>query len=88
LKIYYTNQCKRDYKKAQKQCRDIEELHKVVAKIAKRGKLADKYKDHKLAGQWKKHRACHIEPDWLLIYRIVEGTLRVERLGSHSELFK
>ncbi len=46
-----------------------------------------KYKDHKLDGNWKNRRECHIEPDWLLIYKI-EGELIVfERTGSHSDLF-
>jgi len=49
--------------------------------------LAEKYRDHLLAGNWKDHRDCHIKPDLILIYRRVEqGVLQLVRLGSHSEL--
>lgn len=37
---------------------------------------------------WKNHRDCHIEPDWILIFRIAKDELILERTGSHSELFK
>ena len=49
--------------------------------------LPKKYKDHSLIGNWRGHRECHIKPDWLLIYRIQEQELNLERTGSHSELF-
>ncbi|MBU2444812.1 MAG: type II toxin-antitoxin system YafQ family toxin, partial [Bacteroidetes bacterium] len=42
----------------------------------------------KLISKWKNHRDCHIEPDWILIYRLTEDSLILERTGSHSELFK
>lgn len=44
--------------------------------------------DHSLTGNWADSRDCHIEPDWLLIYRIADSTLHLERTGSHSDLFK
>lgn len=46
------------------------------------------YKDHTLAGKWIGCRELHIEPDWLLIYRVLDNIIRFERTGSHSELFK
>ena len=49
--------------------------------------LAEKYRDHALTGDWKDHRDCHIKPDLVLIYQKPdEGTMRLVRLGSHSEL--
>ena len=46
-------------------------------------------RDHMLSGEYKGHRECHVEPDWLLIYRVDEGELILTavRLGSHSDLF-
>jgi mRNA interferase YafQ len=50
--------------------------------------LDSRYKDHRLIGNWANHRECHIEPDWLLIYRIFDNKLYLERTGSHAELFR
>lgn len=63
-------------------------LDAVIKKLSKGEKLEAKYRDHRLFGPWKKHRECHIRPDWLLIYRIENDILCLERTGSHSELFK
>ena len=50
--------------------------------------LPEKYFDHSLSGNWNGYRECHIKPDLLLIYRKSDqSTLRLARLGSHSELF-
>ncbi len=49
--------------------------------------LDSKYKDHKLVGNWKGLRECHVEPDWLLIYRINRDNLELVQTGSHPELF-
>ncbi|MDA1122459.1 MAG: type II toxin-antitoxin system YafQ family toxin [Bacteroidetes bacterium] len=51
--------------------------------------LPEKNKDHYLSGRWSGYRECHIEPDWLLIYRINEDEKCIEyvRMGSHSDLF-
>ncbi|VAW40962.1 mRNA interferase YafQ [hydrothermal vent metagenome] len=51
--------------------------------------LPVKNRDHILTGNWKGHRECHIEPDWLLIYRVneVEKEIEYVRMGSHSDLF-
>jgi mRNA interferase YafQ len=45
------------------------------------------YKDHPLKGDWKGYRDAHIEPDWLLIYRIAGNELHLARTGSHADLF-
>jgi len=49
--------------------------------------LPPKYHDHQLSGRWIGHRDCHIEPDWILIYRLISDSLYLERTGSHSDLF-
>jgi len=69
--------------------RDIETvLPEVISLLAKDCPLASKHRDHALVGNWKDHRECHMKPDLLLIYkRPDERTLRLVRMGSHSELF-
>lgn len=64
------------------------ELKKVIGKLVTREKLEKKYNDHELTGNWKGHRDCHIQPDWILIYRIEADTLFLERMGTHSDLSK
>ena len=87
--IQFTNQFKKDVKLAKKQGKDLEKLFTVIEKIAEDETLEAKYRDHSLGGNYKSCRECHIEPDWLLIYEIIDGVLvlMLNRTGSHSELF-
>lgn len=88
--IQFTNQFKKDLKLAKKQGKDLDKLFEVINILANGEKLDIKFKDHDLSGSYKGTRECHIEPDWLLIYEIVNNTLilMLYRLGTHSELFK
>jgi len=88
LNIVYTTQFKKDFKKIVKQGKDISKLETLIDLLIEGESLPQKYKDHSLIGKWKNHRDCHIEPDWILIYRITEDSLFLERTGSHSQLFK
>ena len=88
MNIYYTTQFKRDYKRIKKQKKDLDQFKVVIEKLAAGEKLELKYRDHRLSGNWKGHRDCHIESDWILIYRTEADELTLERTGSHSELFK
>ena len=63
-------------------------LRAVIEKLIAGEKLDPQYRDHQLSGNWKGHRYCHIESDWILIYRITADELYLERTGSHSALFK
>jgi mRNA interferase YafQ len=88
LNIRYTTQFKKDYKRLKKQHKDLEKL-KVAIELLSTGEPLDPiYHDHPLSGNWNNHRDCHIEPDWILIYRLSESELVLEKTGSHSELFK
>ena len=60
---------------------------KVIGKLVNREKLEKKYNDHELAGNWKGHRDCHIQPDWILIYRIEADALFLERPGTNADWF-
>ena len=88
--IRVTNQFKKDVKLAKKQGKDIDKLFEVVGVLADGKPLDEKYRDHDLSGNFKGCRECHIEPDWLLIYEIDNDVLILvlNRVGSHSELFK
>lgn len=88
MNIQYTTQFKKDYKKVQKQNKDIEKLKLLIEKLLIETKLEEQYKDHNLTGKWNNYRECHITPDWLLIYKKTADTLILVRTGSHSELFK
>ncbi|MBU3948896.1 MAG: type II toxin-antitoxin system YafQ family toxin [Proteobacteria bacterium] len=88
MNVNYTTQFKKDYKRLKKQNKDLSKLRIVIEKLSSGKSLESGYYDHPLSGNWKNHRDCHIEPDWLLIYRITSEDLFLERTGSHSELFK
>ena len=88
MKIQYTTQFKKDYRRMQRQGRNSDKLEEVIRLLLTEKPLPQHYRDHQLSGKWKQHRDCHIESDWLLIYRISRDTLYLERTGTHSELFK
>lgn len=87
--IVWTNQFKKDYKLAIKRNLNIDLLDDLIRKLANGEQLAENYKDHALTGNWCGHRECHIQPDWLLIYRIENDllVLTLTRTGTHSDLF-
>lgn len=89
LDIIPSNQFKRDLKLAKKRGLKIENLRTVVNILAKQKKLDAKYRDHSLTGEYRGFRECHIEPDWLLVYRVNEDALELFlfRTGTHSDLF-
>jgi mRNA interferase YafQ len=78
---------KRDLKRMQKRGKNISRLKEIVGRLANGEYLDPKHRDHALSGNWSGTRDCHIEPDWVLIYSITEDSLRLERTGSHSDLF-
>ena len=49
--------------------------------------LPERYRNHSLRGNWKSYRDAHLEPDWLLIYRVAGDELHLTRTGSHADLF-
>lgn len=89
IKIVPSNQFKKDLKSAKKRGCDMGHLREVVHVLANGEKLDKKYRDHSLTGNYNKFRECHIEPDWLLIYRIDQDVLELFlfRTGTHSDLF-
>ena len=75
LDIVWTNQFKKDYKLAMKRNLDIGLLDDTIRKLASGEQRPEKNKDHALTGNCVGHRECHIQPDWLLVYRIENDLL-------------
>ena len=89
LDAVLSNRFKKDLKTVAKRGYNLELLDMVVDKLANQVQLEEKYKDHALSGDYSGFRECHIEPDWLLIYRVndTELLLFLSRTGTHSDLF-
>ena len=86
--ILRTSQFKRDVKLAQKRGKETDILKTVIETLAQGQTLSPKYSDHQLKGALRDCRDCHIEADWLLIYRIEGHVLQLVRTGTHSDLFR
>lgn len=84
-----TTQFKKDYKLAMNRGLKIALLDNVIAALAMGKALPEKNKDHALTGNWTGYRECHVQPDWLLVYRIEDDVLvlTLTRTGTHSDLF-
>jgi mRNA interferase YafQ len=80
-------QFKRDVKLAEKRGKDLGKLRELILLLAERVPLPPRYRDHPLGGEWKNFRDCHIEPDWLLLYKVDGNDLYLVRTGTHSDLF-
>ncbi|KAF3977624.1 MAG: type II toxin-antitoxin system YafQ family toxin [Methylococcales symbiont of Iophon sp. n. MRB-2018] len=88
LKIRYSNQFKKDFKKVRNlPLADLKTIFEVILTLEKNLILDKKHKDHALSGNGAKFRECHIKPGLLLIYKVNSDALQVARLGSHSDLF-
>lgn len=91
LKPEFSGQFKKDYKLAVKRGFDPKKLEVVIDLLCKEEPLPESYRDHPLVNSrnYKGMRECHIQPDWLLVYQVVQETLilRLIRTGTHSDLF-
>lgn len=87
--IQRTSQFKKDFKLAKKRGLDLSKLRYVIGTLANGEKLPREYREHPLKGDYYGCLECHIEPDWLLLYRIEDELmiLSLQRTGSHSDLF-
>ena len=80
-------QFQRDVKLAQKRGKDMGKLRALLELLIAGEALPPRFRDHPLVGEWRHCRDCHIEPDWLLIYKIDGEDLHLVRTGTHSDLF-
>lgn len=87
MRISQTSQFKKDIKKQQKRGKDLSKIKVLIELLLSGAALPAKCRDHSLTGNWVGHRDCHVEPVWILIYKISEDELRLERTGGHADLF-
>lgn len=85
--IVRVTQFKRDVKLAERRGKDMAKLRELIVLLAEGGPLPPRYRDHALGGDWKNFRDCHIESDWLLLYKVDGNDLYLVRTGTHSDLF-
>ena len=82
-----TSEFERGLKRMKKRGKRLEKLHAVIESLQTHRPLPGSQKDHALTGDRKGWRDCHVEPDWILIYRKEGGTLILGETGTHSDLF-
>ena len=82
-----SNAFRRDVKRMEKRGKAMEKLRAVLLLLIERRVLSEHYKDHPLKGDWSGFRDLHIEPDWVLIYRVRGDDLELARTGTHADLF-
>lgn len=87
--IRVSSKCKKDIRRCVKQSKNTQLLKDINSLLVAGSPLPQKNKDHNLTGSWDGHRECHIQPDWLLIYKVCEeeNIIQYVRTGSHSELY-
>ncbi len=88
LIIKPTAQFKKDVRRIEKQNKNMVKLGKMIDQLSQESELPQKNRDHALHGIYIGNRECHIEPNWLLIYKAGAGLLILVRTGSHSDLFR
>jgi mRNA interferase YafQ len=87
MKITQSTQFKKDAKRLGKRGKDLDKLIDVIDLLISGNELPTSLRDHALTGNWKGWRDCHIEPDWLLIYKMSPKEIVLGRTGTHSDLF-
>ena len=88
--VKFTSQFKKDYKLAKKRGLDIAKLMTTIEHLANGGQLPEECHDHLLVGNFHGCHECHLQPDWLLVYKLFDDVLVLEctRTGTHSDLFR
>jgi len=78
---------KKDVERMERRGEDLSKLREVIRLLIEDQPLPPRCKDHPLSGNWAHFRDCHIEPDWLLLYKVEGDSLHLVRTGTHSDLF-
>lgn len=87
LALLTTTAFERDLRRVKKQGKELDKLEAIVNLLQAQEQLPSRCHPHPLRGNWAGHWDCHVEPDWLLIYRVTEKELILVRTGSHADLF-
>lgn len=83
----YTGQFSRDIKRLAKRGKDFEKLKLIIRVLLRGGTLDPLHHDHRLIGDLQGRHECHIEANWLLIYKRTKHEVIFERTGTHADLF-
>ena len=84
----YARQFEKDVKRMRKRGKDLGKMKAVILDLIAEKPLDERYRNHALIGSYRGRRECHIEPDWLLIYKLASDEIIFERTGTHSDLFE
>ena len=87
LALLTTTAFERDLRRVRKQGKDLNKLEAMVNLLQGQEQLPTRCRPHPLRGNWAGHWDCHVEPDWLLLYKVTEKELILVRTGSYTELF-
>ncbi len=87
LDVRYSTRFKKDFKACVRRGYDIPLLQQTIDTLRIPAPLPPANRDHNLTGDYSGYRECHIEPDWLLIYKRIDNELRLDRTGTHADLF-
>ena len=87
FKPIYQRRFEKDVAKAKKRGKDMHKLENIINLILAEKPLPEKHRNHKLIGEYDGFWECHIEPDWLLIYKKTKTYIIFDRTGTHSDLF-
>ena len=87
LKLIYEKQFSKDIKKLKRQGKNMQKLLDSMSLLVEERNLAPKHRNHKLIGNYNGYWECHVEPNWLLIYKKTSTEIILARTGSHSNLF-
>jgi len=87
LELLTTTAFERDLRRVRKQGKNLDKLETIVNLLQAQEPLPFRCRPHPLRGNWAGHCDCHVEPDWLLLYKVTAKDLILVRTGSHSELF-
>ena len=87
LALNPSSRFRKDVKRVRRRGKDMAKLRKALTMLAQGDALPPEYRDHALREDWNGFRDLHIEPDWLLLYRIEGDEVQLARTGTHSDLF-
>jgi mRNA interferase YafQ len=87
LELRTTTAFERDLRRVNKQGKDLDKLEAIVNILQAQEHLPARCRPHPLRGNWTRHWDCHVEPDWILLYKLTDKALILVRTGSHADLF-
>lgn len=88
LELVLKKRCKREIELAKRRGKKLDKLWVLVELLLEQSPLPPRYRNHKLVGDWVGYWECHIEPDWLLVYKVDGADLILAATGTHSDLFE